>query len=136
MVSEETISGLSILGGDPLCQDAYNLMLLSRLCRCVHRLGKSVWLWTGYKLEDVMCQHTGIKSVDDILGEKISKPGHNAIHRDCHKADLLSNCDVVVDGPFIQELADRALKWRGSANQRIIDMRMTIKKGKIVLYDE
>lgn len=136
MVSEETISGLSILGGDPLCQDVYGLMLLSRLCQCVHRIGKTVWLWTGYKFEDVMSQHTGVKVVDNVLGDKISKPGDNAIHRDCHKADLLANCDVVVDGPFQQDLADRALKWRGSANQRIIDVQKTLKTGGVILYEK
>lgn len=136
MISSEVISGLSVLGGDPLCQDTYGLMILSRLCRCVHRIGKTVWLWTGYKFEDVMSLHTGVKAVDDILGNKISKPGHNVIHRDGQKADLLANCDVVVDGPFMQELADRALKWRGSANQRIIDVKKTLENGKIILCKE
>lgn len=114
MVAEKTISGLSILGGDPLCQDVYGLMLLSRLCRCVHRLGKSVWLWTGYKWEDVV-------SLDCCYSYHI---------------DLLTHCDVVVDGTFKQELADRALKWRGSANQRVIDVKKTLETGDIVLYEE
>lgn len=112
MVSEKTISGISILGGDPLCQDIYGLMLLSRLCRCVHRLGKSVWLWTGYKWEDVM-----------------RLDGHYS-----YQIDLLSHCDVVVDGPFKQELADRKLVWKGSSNQRVIDVQASIRTGSVVAY--
>lgn len=112
MISERTISGLSILGGDPLCQDVYGLMLLSRLCRCVHRLGKTVWLWTGYKWEDVM-------SFDS---------------RYTYHIDLLSHCDVVVDGLFKQELADRKFVWRGSSNQRVIDVQASIQTGHVVTY--
>ena len=45
-------------------------------------------------------------------------------------------CDVVIDGPFIEAQADRALNWRGSANQRVIDVQKTIKQGKIILYEK
>lgn len=112
MVAERTISGLSILGGDPLCQNIYGLMLLSRICRCVHRLGKSVWLWTGYRWEDVM----------------------NLDSRYSHQIDLLSHCDVVVDGPFRQEFADRKLVWKGSSNQRVIDVQASLRAGSVVTY--
>ena len=116
MVAESTISGLSILGGDPLCQNIYGLMLLSMLCRHVRQLGKTVWLWTGFEWERIF---------DPYLDT-----GHIHIWRQL----LLSDCDVVVDGPFKQELTDRKLVWRGSANQRVIDVQASLRAGSVVTY--
>lgn len=116
MVSESTISGLSILGGDPLCQDVDGLITLSSLCQWVRYNGKTVWLWTGFVWEDIF-----------------SLPCRDVQHQ--YQKFLVADCDVVVDGPFKQELADRALKWRGSANQRIIDVKSTLEKGNLILYE-
>lgn len=115
MVSEPTISGLSILGGDPLCQDVDGLTALSMLCNQVRCVSKTVWLWTGFTWEDVF-----------------SSPCRDAQHR-CQRF-LLSNCNVVVDGTFRQELADRKLVWRGSANQRVIDVQASLRAGSVVTY--
>lgn len=86
------ISGLSILGGEPLHpqnrQATLDLVKLVRACAP----GKSIWLWTGYKWEDV---------AEDLIG---------------------SGIDVVVDGQFKEELKDLRLKYRGSSNQRVIDV--------------
>lgn len=115
MISEPTISGLSILGGDPLCQDIDDLMALSTLCSRVHCYGKTVWLWTGFSWEDV-----------------ISAPCRDTRHQ--YQKFLLADCDVVVDGPFKQELADRKLVWRGSANQRVIDVQASLRAGSVITY--
>lgn len=115
MVSEPTIAGLSILGGDPLCQDDYGMMFLSILCRHVRQIGKTVWLWTGFVWEDVF------------------HPCKTDSHRNFQQL-LLSDCDVVIDGPFKQELADRKLVWRGSANQRAIDVQASLRAGHVVIY--
>ena len=106
-------SGLSILGGDPLCQDDMGLITLNFLARKVHSLGKTVWLWTGFKWEDF--NFTNNFSLQSLL---------------------LSACDVVVDGPFIEAEKDLSLAFRGSRNQRIIDVRKTLGKGEIILYKE
>lgn len=110
LIEDRVISGLSILGGDPLCQDKEGLYDLIFLCDAVRGIGKTVWLWTGFLWEDIM-----------------------AADNSCQK-ELLTRCNVVIDGPFIQELSDRALKWRGSANQRVIDVQKTLEQGKIILY--
>lgn len=116
MVSEPVISGLSILGGDPLCQDVDGLLALSMLCNRVRFKGKSIWLWTGFVWEDIF-----------------SLPCRDTQHQ--YQKFLVADCDVVVDGPFKQELADRTLKWRGSSNQRIIDVQKSLCNHQIVLYE-
>ena len=112
-VKQPYISGLSILGGDPLCQDGMGLITLNFLAHKVHSLGKTVWLWTGFKWEDF--NFTNNFSLQSLL---------------------LSACDVVVDGPFIEAEKDLSLAFRGSRNQRIIDVRKTLGKGEIILYKE
>ena len=102
-VSSPIISGLSILGGDPLCQNEDGLSQLIALCRCVHSIGKTVWLWTGYTVERV---YTREFSMHSLLQQV-----------------LLESCDVVIDGPFISGLSSRALVWKGSSNQRVVDMK-------------
>ena len=112
-IKQPYISGLSILGGDPLCQDDMGLITLNFLAHKVHSLGKTVWLWTGFKWEDF--NFTNNFSLQSLL---------------------LSACDVVVDGPFIEAEKDLTLAFRGSRNQRIIDVRETLGKGEIILYKE
>ena len=112
-VKQPYISGLSILGGDPLCQDDMGLITLNFLAHKVHSLGKTVWLWTGFKWENF--NFTNNFSLQSLL---------------------LSACDVVVDGPFIEAEKDLTLAFRGSRNQRIIDVRKTLGKGEIILYKE
>lgn len=112
------IAGLSILGGDPLCQDMDGVKALSRLVTKVHYLKKSVWLWTGFKWEDIFPFTNELSA--DLINKQI----------------LLCGCDVVVDGPFIEAEKDLSLAFRGSRNQRVIDVKKTLAKGEIVLYKE
>ena len=112
-IKQPYISGLSILGGDPLCQDDMGLITLNFLAHKVHSLGKTVWLWTGFKWED-------FNFTDNFSLQSL----------------LLSACDVVVDGPFVEAEKDLSLAFRGSRNQRIIDVRKTLEKGEIILYKE
>ena len=112
-VKQPYVSGLSILGGDPLCQDDMGLITLNFLTHKVHSLGKTVWLWTGFKWEDF-----------------------NFTNNFSLKSMLLSACDVVVDGPFIEAEKDLTLAFRGSRNQRVIDVHKTLEKGEIILYKE
>lgn len=111
-ISKPYIAGLSILGGDPLCQNNDGLTHLIKLTNAVHNLGKTVWLWTGFVWEDF-----------------------NRIETSLDKT-LLHNCDVVVDGPFIEAQKDLNLKYRGSSNQRVIDVQQTLVQDKIILYKE
>lgn len=92
LLKPEHISGLSILGGEPLHpQNREGVLDIVRKVKSVYP-SKSIWLWTGYLWEEVS---------NDLIG---------------------SGVDVVVDGKFVEELKDLRLKYRGSSNQRVINV--------------
>lgn len=121
LVAKSHCSGLSILGGEPLDQDSNSLIGLIALAQEVHKLGKNVWLWTGYTWQEVF---------DKIVTD------HKACNmRPYLKQTLLSEVDVVVDGPFIEDSKDLSLAFRGSSNQNIIDVKKTLANGYITLVE-
>lgn len=89
----EHISGLSLLGGDPLCGD--NFLSSLELCKRFKQLypNKTIWLWTGFTIEFI---------------------------KNCKLKEILDYVDVVIDGKFIESEYEYGLKWRGSKNQRIL----------------
>lgn len=115
LLSHPYISGISILGGEPLCNE--NLGETCWLITIAHELGKNVWIYTGYTL-------------DELLKRVIKVP------TDVFLYIALKEVDVLVDGRFDQSLADKRLQFCGSSNQRIIDMPATIKSGHIVLWNK
>jgi anaerobic ribonucleoside-triphosphate reductase activating protein len=105
LAKPEHISGLSILGGEPMHpQNREEVIKLIRKFKSVYP-NKTVWLWTGYLIEDVF---------EDLVD---------------------SGVDAVVDGLFQEELKDARLKYRGSSNQRVIDFKETLRTGEIILYE-
>lgn len=109
------IQGLSLLGGEPM-EPSNQKGLLPLLQRMQQELpDKDVWCYTGYLLEDLLEGGRAHCSVSN---------------------ELLSYIDVLVDGPFILAEKNIRLKFRGSNNQRIIDMNQTRKEKKIVLWCE
>lgn len=109
------IKGLSLLGGDPLWQDVNGLKQLRQLVQKVHNLGKTVWIWSGFVYENL------------LDGSGLSEEANERIL-------LVRECDVFVDGLFEDDKKDLSLAWRGSRNQRVIDLNKT--KDKVVLYCE
>ncbi len=110
------IRGITYLGGEPFePQNQPGLLALSRRIRR-ELPEKSIWAFTGYVFER------------DILTKKL---GDWAVTQ-----ELLSYLDVLVDGPFVAELKNLSLRFRGSSNQRLIDMPATLREGKVVLWDE
>lgn len=112
----EHIAGLSILGGEAL--HPKNLKAVRNLVDWFSQdfPDKSIWVWSGYSWTELMerCK----KSEEDDLSW------------------ILCNIDVLVDGRFIESQKDLSLKFRGSRNQRIIDVSKTLEKGKIILYNK
>ena len=111
-VRPEWIDGITLLGGEPL-EPLNQGALVDFLLRFRHELpGKTVWCFTGWTLEQLL-------SRQDPVTEQ-----------------LLSLVDVLVDGPFVEEQKDITLRFRGSANQRILDMKSTLTEGKPVLWQD
>lgn len=108
------IAGLSLLGGDPLCQDCTGFHIMNQLALTARSLGKTVWLWTGFKWEDIWNDESDMR---------------------IYRQNLISLCDVVVDGQYADSLRDLTLKWRGSSNQRVILSRMSINQKEPILME-
>ena len=118
-LNKPSIKGLSILGGDPLWQTNEDMDQLAELCKKVHKIEKNVWIWSGFCWEDIF-----ERIPDNIIDAAII----NA------QQELIAECDIFVDGPFVEDLKDLNLAWRGSSNQRVIDVQKSLKEKKIILY--
>lgn len=118
-LNKPSIKGISILGGDPLWQTNEDMEQLVELCKIVHSLDKNVWIWSGFTWEDIFK-----KIPDNVVDASIINT----------QQELIAECDVFVDGPFVEELKNLSLAWRGSSNQRVIDVQKSLKEKKIVLY--
>lgn len=121
-LADERIDGLSLLGGDPLCQDSEGLKQLIHLCQETHKLNKTIWLWSGYIWEEIEASYEYSKSAAELEYLHLQQL-------------LLKCCDVMVDGRFINNQKDLSLAWRGSRNQRVINIPETIKTSSIVVVD-
>ena len=107
LCDNENIDGLSILGGEPMHPN--NIEGTTKLAKAFKEKypNKTIWSWTGYKFED-------------YIKDK----------------EIVNYLDVLVDGQFVDELRNPMLKWKGSSNQRVIDIKKTIKKNDIVLIKD
>jgi anaerobic ribonucleoside-triphosphate reductase activating protein len=106
LCSNEYIVGLSILGGEPM--HPKNIEGTTKLAKAFKEKfpNKSLWVWSGFLFED--------------LKDK----------------EVLKYVDVLVDGTYKDELHNFLLKWCGSSNQRVIDVKKSLKNNKIVLFEE
>ena len=108
------IDGLTLLGGEPFEPSNQRCLLpfLKRLKEIYPN--KTIWSFSGYTL-------------DELTGESRAR---------CEVTDeMLSLIDVLVDGEFVEELKDISLRFRGSSNQRVIDLKETLSSNKIVLWN-
>ena len=105
--NEEYIEGLSILGGEPL--HPKNIASSTELAKRFKEKypNKTIWVWSGYNFE-----------------------------KDLNDKEIIDYIDVLVDGKFDTTLKDYSLKWKGSSNQRVIDVKKSLKKDKVVLYED
>ena len=106
LCNQDHVVGLTILGGEPM--HPVNIEGTTKLAKEFKKRfpKKSLWVWTGFLYE-------GIKD-----------------------KEVFDYIDVLVDGQFKTELFSPKLRWKGSSNQRVIDIKETIKKGKIVEYKD
>ena len=134
-LTKDYIEGLSILGGDPL--ENKNIFEVKYIIeQCKHFYEKSynkplnIWLWTGSTFEDLCLLLHGC-----LLYDKIWKDSISARQYVNDLKYIFNNIDVLVDGPFIEEKKNLNLAFRGSSNQRLIDMKKTLKNKKVTLLD-
>lgn len=102
------IAGLSLLGGDPL-DNVDGILPLLQEYRKTFAATKSIWLWTGYLFEEIL--------------------------KDDFKSEVLPFIDVIIDGKFEENLKDITLKYKGSTNQRVIDVKKSVDTHTVVLYE-
>lgn len=119
----EHIAGISILGGEPFhpknIAATYTLSALFK-----HDFpNKNVWIWSGYTYEELLSEEyeLALDMWDYMYGTNVG---------------VLGKTDVLVDGKFIEEKKQLRLAYRGSTNQRIIDVPKSLRENKVVLYKE
>lgn len=106
LIDKPYVKRVSVLGGEPLAkQNYYDVRNLIKEIKNKFP-EKTIWLYTGYTFEN--------------------------LSREQQRTIIYA--DILVDGEYIDELKDQTLKWRGSSNQRVIDIQETLKQNKIVLY--
>lgn len=106
MKKNPLLSGLTLSGGEPMEQPG----ACYELAKAAHEMGLNVWCYTGYTFEELFNK------------------------RDEAQVALVDSVDVLVDGPFILSKRSLEIPWRGSRNQRVIDVKSTLKAGKIIEY--
>ena len=116
LLQPDYVQGLTLLGGEPF--DPRNQPAIVELLRQIKAKypNKSIWAFTGYLFDR------------DILPGRL---GESAITR-----EYLSHLDVLVDGPFIQARKNLTLRFRGSDNQRLIDVPASLSRGEVVLWQD
>ena len=104
LCKQEHITGLSILGGEPM--HPVNIEGTTELARVFNEEcpEKNLWIWTGYLFDK------------DLKGKEV-----------------LNYADVIVDGQYVDDLHDPTLKWKGSSNQRVIDVKKSLESKEVVL---
>lgn len=122
LIEKPFIQRVSILGGDPLHpKNVQNVLKIVDEIRVSYPT-KNIWLYTGYTWEQIM--HP---IITDINSEQLKILQM--------RKELVNKCDVLIDGRYIDELRDVSLHWRGSSNQRVINVQETLKQNQIVLWE-
>ena len=107
LADKEYVEGLSILGGEPM--HPTNIEGTTRLAKKIKEKypEKTVWVWSGFLFD-----------------------------RDLKDKEVLKYIDVLIDGQYVDEKHDFRLKWRGSSNQRVINVQESLKQGEVVLMED
>ena len=146
-LDKDYISGLTLTGGDPLFESnldgvldlvteinkRYNFQKVDSANPCkmdvsevknTHEIrilypNKSIWIYSGYRWSEIF--NDGVFLTRDCAGWK--------------RREIVKQCNVLVDGRYVDSLRDPQLKWRGSSNQHVINVGKSMIKGEIVLWD-
>lgn len=103
-LKDENIVGINILGGEPMQQDSRTILNLVKKIK--KETDKNIWMWSGFLFEDLI--------------------------KNQEKLEILNYVDILVDGKFKLEQRDIKLKYRGSSNQRVIDVQKSLKSKSVI----
>lgn len=109
-LGQDYVQGLTLLGGEPFLNTQVGIRICERI-RSEFENTKDIWSWSGYTWEELQ------QDSED-------------------KLKMLSLIDILVDGRFLQDKMDLSLQFRGSSNQRIIDVPKSLTAGKVVIWDK
>lgn len=128
-LSKDYISGITFTGGDPLHENNLDGVLkLTEEIRVLYP-EKTIWLYSGYTFEE--CQP--LKDKPPLYVENFMPKLQRKLKK---RYEILKNVDVLVDGQYIDSQRDITLKWRGSDNQRVIDVKKSLAEERIILYTD
>ena len=137
LASRPYIKRISLLGGEPLADENLDgvLHLVDRFRLSLPN--KTIWLYTGYEvnLESYEILTIGKEYAKTRYEFTTTQPSRSNTANFLRKS-ILNNVDVLVDGRYIDSQRDVNLKWRGSKNQRVIDIKQSLQKGKVTLWTE
>ena len=121
-LDKDYISGLTLSGGDPLHEANLDgvLDLVNRFRLSLPN--KSIWIYSGYTWNQVM---------NPIVTSDFNPKRDDIIRK---RQEIIKQCAVMVDGRYIDSQRDISLKWRGSINQKVIDIKRSIMQNELVLY--
>nr|DAZ72050.1 MAG TPA: anaerobic ribonucleoside-triphosphate reductase activating protein [Caudoviricetes sp.] len=123
LIDRPYIKRVSFLGGECLAEQ--NLDEVLKLIQEI-RISfpeKTIWLYTGYTWEQLVYSRmpSGVGKEKEFLNWN-------------RRNEIISNIDICIDGEYVDNLKDLTLKWRGSKNQRVIDVKQSLAQNKVVLY--
>ena len=124
LANKPYIKRISILGGEPLADENLDgvLHLVDRFR--LSFLNKSIWLYSGYTWDQIM---------NPVVTDDFNSTRDELLNK---RKEIVKQCDVMVDGRYIDSQRDISLKWKGSKNQRVIDIKQSLQKGEIVLWKD
>lgn len=124
LIDRPYIKRVSFLGGEPLAKE--NIAEICELIRDIKKMfpDKTIWLYTGFQFELLQSEYN----------EYSYTPFANDADEWFTRWEIINNVDILVDGRYIDDLKDYKLAWRGSNNQKVIDIQKTLKQERIVLY--
>ena len=127
LIDRPYIKRVSFLGGECLAEQ--NLDEVLKLVQQIRNsfADKTIWLYTGFCWNDIMCSFAGLQADCVVLDKKDIEAWEK-------RRKIISNVDVLVDGEYIDEQRDLTLKFRGSKNQHVIDVKQSLAQNKVVLY--
>lgn len=116
-VDHDWVNGISLLGGEPFEPENQKVLLPFLIMFHERFPKKDVWCYSGFTIEEILGKTDWISRANTDISR-----------------EMLEQIDVLVDGKYVKELHSITLKFRGSSNQRVIDVKKTLEKDKIILH--